>query len=303
MGITVMEHTQRGDVSIQQIRIFLAAAQTGSFSQAAQKLYLTQPVVSKWIAKLERELGCRLFVRQGSGVKLTEEGETLVDGWKHLLNVYDDTLGALDRRSGRKRTLRVGILTQLRFVQALADIQKKFAERHPDVDVVLEVYDFKELRFHLLNGDLDVAYLYSFDVQGEEELQVLPIHRAELYLAGMPETLEDPESEGYHTLLLVSRSESRTGGDLVMKACRDMGFHFNSVQYYPNVASVELAARQGKGVMMVGKYAFQKNDPMLRFPVPKEYVSNDVALAWSPAAEKVSVVSLIHCVEEYKLSK
>ena len=54
---------------------------------------------------------------------------------------------------------------------------------------------------------------------------------------------------------------------------------------------------------MVGKYAFQKNDPMLRFPVPKEYVSNDVALAWSPASEKVSVVSLIHCVEEYKTGK
>lgn len=298
-----MEHTQRGDVSIQQIRIFLAAAQTGSFSQAAQKMYLTQPVVSKWIAKLERELGCKLFVRQGSGVKLTEEGETLVDGWKHLLNVYDDTLGALDRRSGKKRTLRVGILTQLRFVRSVAEIQQRFAEKHPDIDVVLEVYDFKELRYRLINGELDVAYLYSFDIQGEEDLQLLTIHQAELYLAGMPDALENPEAEGYHTLLLVSRSESRTGGDLVMKACRDMGFHFNSVQYYPNIASVELAARQGKGVMMVGKYAFQKNDPMLRFPVPKEYVNNDVAIAWAPAAENSSVVALIHCAEEYKLSK
>jgi len=298
-----MEQTQREDVSIQQIRIFLAAAQTGSFSQAAQKLYLTQPAVSKWIAKLERELGSKLFVRQGSGVKLTEEGELLIDGWKHMLNVFDDTLGALDRRAGKKRTLRVGILTQLRFVHAISDIQRRFTERYPDVDVVLEAYDFKELRYHLLNGDLDVAYLYSFDVQGEEDLQVLPIHRAELYLAGMPEALEDPEAEGYHTLLLVSRSESRTGGELVMKACRDMGFHFNKVLYFPNIASVELAARQGKGVMMVGKYALQKNDPMLRFPVPKEFVSNDVALAWPPAAEKLSVVSLIRCVEEYLAEK
>ena len=298
-----MEHTQRGDVSIQQIRIFLAAAQTGSFSQAAQKLYLTQPVVSKWIAKLERELGCKLFVRKGSGVKLTEEGEMLVDGWKHLLNVYDDTLSALERRTGRKRTLRVGILSQLRFLPAVAEIQMMFAEQYPDIDVVLEVYEFKELRYHLLNGDLDVAYLYSFDIQGEEELQLLTIHQAELYLAGMPGALEDPDAEEYHTLLLVSRSESRTGGDLVMKACRDMGFRFNRVQYYPNVASVELAARQGKGVMMVGRYAFQRNDPLLRFPVPKEYVSNDVALAWAPASEKASVVALIHCVEKYKMSK
>ena len=88
-----------------------------------------------------------------------------------------------------------------------------------------------------------------------------------------------------------------------MKACRDMGFHFDKVLYYPNIASVELAARQGKGVMMCGKYALQKNDPMLRFPVPKEFVSNDVALAWLPAAEKVSVVSLIQCAEEYLAGK
>lgn len=298
-----MEHIQRDDVSVQQIRIFLAAAQTGSFSQAAQKLYLTQPAVSKWIAKLEKELGCKLFFRKGSGVTLTEEGETLIDGWKHMLNVYDDTLGAMDRRAGKKRVLRVGILTQLRFVQSIGDIQRRFADTYPDVDVVLEAYDFKELRYHLLNGDLDVAYLYSFDVQGEDELQVLPIHQAELYLAGMPEALEDPESEGYHTLLLVSRTESRTGGDLVMKACRDMGFRFDKVLYFPNIASVELAARQGKGVMMAGKYALQKNDAMLRFPVPKEFVSNDVSLAWSPSAEKLSVVSLIRCAEEYKAGK
>ena len=120
-----MEHIQRDDVSIQQIRIFLAAAQTGSFSQAAQKLYLTQPAVSKWIAKLEKELGCKLFSRRGSGVTLTEEGETLVDGWKHMLNVYDDTLGAMDRRAGKKRVLRVGVLTQLRFARSIEDIHNE----------------------------------------------------------------------------------------------------------------------------------------------------------------------------------
>ena len=298
-----MEHTQRGDVSIQQIRIFLTAAQTGSFSQAAQKLYLTQPVVSKWIAKLEKELGCKLFLRQGSGVKLTEEGETLVDGWKHLINVYDDCLSALERRTGKKRSLRVGILTQLRYAKSVEEIQRRFAQSNPDVDVVLEVHDFKELRLRLLGGELDVAYLYSFDVQGEEELQVLPIHQAELYLAGMPDALENTEADGYRTLLLVSRTESRVGGDLVMKACRDMGFQFERVRYYPNMASVELAARQGKGVMMAGRYILQKNDPMLRFPVPKEFVSSDVALAWSPAAEKFSVVSLIRCAEQYKMEK
>ncbi len=295
-----MENAQRDDITIQQLRIFALAAQSGSFSAAAQQLYITQPTVSKWIAKLERQMNCRLFTRQGGRVKLTVEGEALLDYWRRLLKVYDDSVVALERMEGRKRALRVGILTHLRFEQVLGEIQRRYAAQNPDVDVVLEAYDFKELRFHLLNGDLDVAYAYSFDFEEDEAgISILPIRRAELYLAGMPEAMENRESEGYHTLLLISRSESRRGGDLVMDACQDMGFEFDKVLYFPNVASVELAARQGKGVMMCNKHVLQKNDPMLRFAVPKEFVSNDLALAYPSDLCKPSAMALVRCVEEY----
>lgn len=294
-----MENIQRDDVSMQQIRIFLTAAQTNSFSTTAQQLYLTQPTVSKWMAKLERQLGCRLFARHAGGVQLTKHGEALVDSWKHLMEVYDNSVADLDELEGRRRTLRVGLLTQLRFIQSVGTILQQFSKEHPEIDVVLEAYELKELRQHLLHGDLDVAFIYSFNFDEDDDLNILPIHKAELYLAGMPEVFEDPEAEGYHTLLLVSRSESRRGGELAMAACRDMGFWFEKVKYFPNIASVELAARQKKGVMIGGTYLFHKNDPMQRFMVPKEVINNDVSLAWLPGAEKPSVLSLARCVEEY----
>lgn len=284
---------------MQQIRIFLTAAQTNSFSAAAQQLYLTQPSVSKWMAKLEKQLGCRLFVRNGGGVQMTKQGEAVFDRWKHLLEVYDNSTADLDEMEGRRRILRIGILTQLRFVPELGGIRRRFMERNPNVEVILEAYDLKELRQRLLHGDLDVAYIYSFDFEEEDGLNMLPIRKVDTYLAGLAEAFEDPEAEGYHTLLLVSRSESKRGGELAMAACHDMGFRFDKVRYFPNIASVELAARQGKGVMIGGSYIFQKSDPMMRFLIPKKFISNDVALAWMPGAEKPSILALVRCVEEF----
>lgn len=294
-----MENIQKDDVTIQQIRIFLTAAQTNSFSATAQQLYLTQPTVSKWMAKLERKLGCRLFLRHGGGVKMTKQGEAVFDRWRHLLEVYDNSTADLEEMEGRRRILRIGLLTQLRFVPELGDIRRRFIENNPNVEVILEVYDLKELRQRLLHGDLDVAYIYSFDFEEEDGLNVLPIRKVDTYLAGVPEVFEQPEAEGYHTLLLVSRSESKRGGELAMTACHDMGFPFSKVRYFPNIASVELAARQGKGIMIGGSYIFMKNDPMMRFLIPKKFISNDVALAWMPGAEKPSMLALVRCVQDY----
>ena len=294
-----MENIQRDNVSLQQIRIFLTAAQTNSFSATAQQLYLTQPTVSKWMAKLEKQLGCRLFARHAGGVQLTKQGEAVYDRWKHLLEVYDNSVDELDEMEGRRRTLRIGVLTQLRFVSELEEIRQRFIGRNPEVEVVLEAYDLKELRQRLLHGDLDVAYIYSFDIDEDDGPNILPIRKVDTYLAGTQDAFENPEAEGYHTLLLVSRSESRRGGELAMTACHDMGFRFEKVRYFPNIASVELAARQGKGIMIGGSYVFQKNEPMMRFLIPKEFISNEVALAWMPGSEKPSILELVRCVEEY----
>ena len=59
------------------LTVFMAVADTGSFSAAAERLFLTQPAVSKRIAQLEQQLGTRLFDRVGRRIRLTEAGEAL----------------------------------------------------------------------------------------------------------------------------------------------------------------------------------------------------------------------------------
>src|SRR4051812_49612868 len=61
-------------MTLQQLRYVLAAARHGSFSAAAESLYLAQPSLSEQVRRLEEELGVSLFVRVGRGLELTEAG-------------------------------------------------------------------------------------------------------------------------------------------------------------------------------------------------------------------------------------
>src|SRR5918994_5075266 len=64
-------------MTLQQLTYFLAAAEHGSFSAAAESLFLAQPSVSEQIRRLEAELGVALFARVGRGLALTEAGRLL----------------------------------------------------------------------------------------------------------------------------------------------------------------------------------------------------------------------------------
>ena len=71
-------------MEIDELRAFIEVAQTGSFSQAAEALFLTQPAVSKRVANLEAELGLQLFDRIGRRTALTEAGSTLLPRAREL---------------------------------------------------------------------------------------------------------------------------------------------------------------------------------------------------------------------------
>ena len=70
----------------EQLRIFLAVAEHGSFTAAAKALFVSHSTTSRAVAALESELGLPLFLRQGRSVALTKAGETLKPEAERLLN-------------------------------------------------------------------------------------------------------------------------------------------------------------------------------------------------------------------------
>ena len=77
------------DLDLRKLRYFVAVADGLHFGQAAERLYVAQPVLSRQIRKLEQELGAALFVRSSRHVELTEAGRQLLDEARPLLAAAD----------------------------------------------------------------------------------------------------------------------------------------------------------------------------------------------------------------------
>src|SRR3954447_3417533 len=122
-------------MTLQQLRYVLAAARHGSFSAAAESLYMAQPSLSEQVRRLEAELGVALFARVGRGLRLTEAGRMLLP---HAQRVVADAQEAAE--SVREvRDMTGGTVTFGTFGSAhhslLGGLIQDFRTRHPHVRV------------------------------------------------------------------------------------------------------------------------------------------------------------------------
>ena len=112
-----------------QLRSFLAIVDTGSFTRAAQRVNKTQSAVSMHMRRLEEQLGRALFVKQGRGVRLSQDGETLVDFARQMLRLE---AGALAAVSDKALAGRVTLGMPDDYAEwLLPDIVKQFSRSHP----------------------------------------------------------------------------------------------------------------------------------------------------------------------------
>ncbi|MDH5229997.1 MAG: LysR family transcriptional regulator [Gammaproteobacteria bacterium] len=144
-------------MDIASLHAFLAVAETGSFSTAAERLFLTQPAVSKRVASLEQQLQQRLFDRLGHQIMLTEAGRTLLPYAINITQTLKDSQQAIadlsDSVSGR-----LNMATSHHIgLHRLPSILKQFNTDYPAVDLDIQFLS-SELAFEqVANGRLDLA--------------------------------------------------------------------------------------------------------------------------------------------------
>ncbi|MGN0690838.1 MAG: LysR family transcriptional regulator [Oscillospiraceae bacterium] len=147
------------EVSLNQYRIFYAAAQCGSISKAAEKLYISQPAISRAVHSLEESLGTRLFRREHRGVTLTEEGELL---YGHLRNAFAEISTAEERirelTEGDSGHLRIGTSAVL-CKNMLLPYLKGFAAEHPKIKITIECRSSRLTGELLESGAIDAALM------------------------------------------------------------------------------------------------------------------------------------------------
>ena len=144
-----------------RVLTFRAVAHERSFSRAARRLALSQPSVSNQVAALEREVGVRLLERRPGGLRLTPEGEILLEHADAIADRFGLAETQLSGAAERQRTrLRIGALPS-----ALAELVPaaiaRVREEHPDTRVTVDEGTSEELAGRLASGELDLAIAYQ----------------------------------------------------------------------------------------------------------------------------------------------
>jgi DNA-binding transcriptional LysR family regulator len=172
-------------MTLQQLRYVLAAARHGSFSAAAESLYLAQPSLSEQVRRLEEELGVALFARVGRGLELTEAGRRFLPEAERVLAATEHAREV----AAEVRELRGGTITFGAFGIAgwfgLADVIETLRRRHPDVRLRAVGQNSSEVADAVRDGRLEAAVVVlPIDDQG---LDVRPAIRDEvLYVSADP---------------------------------------------------------------------------------------------------------------------
>ena len=158
----------RHHTTFRQLEIFEAIARLGSFTRAAEELYLTQPTVSMQMKKLTDTVGVPLVEQVGKKTMLTEDGRELVQATREIFSILDRyTMSVAQRRGLKKGKLRLmAITTASYFAPRLLG---EFAKLHPGIDLSLRVTN-KEQVLASMADNLDDLYLLG---QPPEEIEVV----------------------------------------------------------------------------------------------------------------------------------
>ncbi|MEQ4575263.1 MAG: LysR family transcriptional regulator [Gammaproteobacteria bacterium] len=171
--------------SLRQLEFAVAVAEEGSFTAAAARCHTVQSALSHQIAKLEEQLGARLFDRRGRGVRVTAAGEVFLHNARRTLRaaqrLQDEMAQAVGVVRGR---INIGQISSLMTVW-IPELLSEFRRAHAEVDVHLRTGMSEALLRDLAEGQLDVA-LVGVGTQVELPEQRLLLHEEGLALITAP---------------------------------------------------------------------------------------------------------------------
>lgn len=246
-------------MELRHLRYFIAVAEHGHITRAAEFLGIQQPPLSQQIKALEDELGVLLLKRKPRGVELTDAGQAFLDRARVVLAEVDRAFASTRRTArGEQGRVVVGFTSSAPFHPFVPRVIRMFREASPHVALVLEESGSSELVQGIHNETIDAAFIRSpvADVVGllvqpllqEKMLVAMPAsHR----LAGDFATPLSLESLSNETFILYKRPGAPGLYDSIIAACRGSGFSPRVGQEAPRIISTLNLVAAGLGVSIV----------------------------------------------------
>jgi len=241
-------------MELRQLRYFVAVAEEGNISRAAQKIFLTQPALSRQIKALEEEIGHCLLERQAHSIRLTAAGEIMLREARELL-VHAEQLLERVRTGGEGLRLRVGYAPSFA-AGILSTAVSNFTQTHPNAQVELFDFSTKEMLAGLEDDKLDIA----ITLRRENEARGLkwePILKASWGLAVnrqhalVKSKRVTPSDVGKESFVILRRSEYPEYWDMVNGWLRQQRLRPRIAGEYDGAESLMAAVEAGLGVALV----------------------------------------------------
>ncbi|MFJ9378317.1 LysR family transcriptional regulator [Streptomyces sp. NPDC101455] len=143
------------DLDLRKVRYFVAVAELLHFGRAAEQLHIAQPVLSRQIRSLEKDLDVALFERDSHGVSLTTAGRQLLDDGRALLAAANATRRRVQRSARGPHRLVVGFRAGVVITHTL----RAYGAAHPGIEVRARRVEWDDQEQLILDGTVDLAYL------------------------------------------------------------------------------------------------------------------------------------------------
>lgn len=228
-----------------QLRTFLAVAQSLSFTQAAGLLGLRQPTVSQQIRRLEDAVGRELFVRDTRSVSLTADGESMAGFARSILAAYEQAVGYFTG-SGLSGRLRLGVTDDVALTQ-IPRILREFRQLYPRIELELMVAQTAMLQRRVQSNHLDLAFVKA--VAGPIAPLGSLVRRDRLVWAGVDGTRTSPD-EPVRLVVYQAPSDSRT---IAVRALEREGRAYRITCTVRGVNGMIAAVRAGLGVAVMAR--------------------------------------------------
>jgi len=243
-----------------QIEIFVKVAELGSFSKAAEALFLTQPTVSEHIRGLEEELGVRLLDRLGRGAAPTKAGQLLLGYGRRILELHREARQALDQFQGRMSGELVIAASTIPGEYVLPALIGRFKEKYPDIAISLLIGDTQRVVEWVLEGRAELAVAGAqIDHRALEYRELMPDELVLVVSAAHPwhgkktATLEEVRAEP-----LIVRERGSGSRHALEKALAEVGLDLSDFRVVGEMGStqaIKQGVKAGVGISLISKRA------------------------------------------------
>lgn len=278
-------------MNLKQLEAFVKIADSGSFSQAAKELFLTQPTISAHISALEKELDARVFVRNTKEVRLSQDGEVLYQYARQMVELQRTIEDYFIAREDRDRGSITIAASSVPAQYLLPNILVRFNELYPNQQFKVTETDSAKVVELVANHMADVGFTGT--VFEKKSCKYIPFYRDELVIIA-------PNTEKYRCIrdsmenlkwiekeFMIIREEGSGTRREAERLLHRNGVELKNIQIVGCMDNQEMIKRfvqNGVGISIISRLAAKEemeNGELLGFPLSAEDSGRDINVIYS----------------------